>query len=123
MRDDRQRCRYGSDPEPAREAFVDLFEAAPQILRLRENAMRVLDRHPALGRQPDKAMAALDNRRPEILFEEADRRRKRGLRDMAGLGGAAEVLFSRQRHKIFELTQHHARAPRLIAGAQSCCGQ
>ena len=110
LRDDRQRRRDRADPQPPGQALVDLLEAAAQILRLREDAMRVFEREPALRRQADEAMAALDDRRAEILLEQADRRRQRRLRDMAGLGRAAEMLFPRQRDKIFELTQHHRAA-------------
>ena len=110
MRDDRQRRRNGADPQAPGEAFVDFLDAAAQILRLGQNAMRVLDREPALRRQADEAVAAFDDGRTEIFFQKADRRGQCRLGDATDLGGAAEMLFARQRHKIFELTQHH-RAP------------
>ena len=52
-------------------------------------------------------MAALDDRRAELLLELADRRRQRRLRDVAGLGRAAEMLLAGERHEIFELPDHH----------------
>ena len=69
--------------------------------------MGVLQRELALRRQADEAMAALDDRRAEILLELADRRRERRLRDVTGFRRPAEMLFARQRDEIFELPQHH----------------
>ena len=83
----------------------------------------MLDDEPALRRQADEAVAALHDGRSKIFFEQADRRRKRRLRDMAGLGGPAEMLFTRQRDKILELTQHHWALSRRIGGARSRKGQ
>ena len=67
--------------------------------------MGVIQREPALRRQADEAMAALDDRRAEILLELADRRRERRLRDVTGFRRPAKVLFTRQRDEIFELPQ------------------
>ena len=75
----------------------------------------------ALPRQADEAVAALDDRRAEILLELANRRRERGLRHVAGVRRAAEMLFARQRHKIFQLPQHHgAQSSRRAASAIAC---
>ena len=84
-----------------------LLDVAAHDLGFGEDAMGMLQRELALPRQADEAMAALDDRRAEILLELANRRRKRGLRHMACFRGAAEMLFARQRHQIFQLPQHH----------------
>ncbi len=75
LRNDRQRGRNRPDPEAAGEALVDLVEFVAQILDFGENPMGVIKGHLSLGRQADIAMAALDDRRPEIVFEQPDRRR------------------------------------------------
>ena len=54
-------------------------------------------------------MAALDDRRAQLLLELPDRRRQRRLRDVAGFRRAAEMPLARQRHEIFELADHHRR--------------
>ena len=85
-----------------------------------EDAMGVLQRELALPGQADEAMAALDDRRAEILFELANRRRKGRLRHVARRRGAAEMLFARQRHEIFQLPQHHgAQSSRRRGGGDS----
>ena len=95
--------------------------ARAQVLGLGEDAMGVLERELALRGQADETMAALDERRAELLLELPDRRGKRRLRDMTRLRRPAEMLFARQRHEICQLSQHHARslaqasAPRAIA--------
>ncbi len=93
VRDDGQRCRNRADPEPAAQALVDLVEAAPQVVRLRQHAVGVLEDEFSLRRQADEAMAPLDDRRSEILFEQPYRRRKRRLGHMTGLAQRARNAF------------------------------
>ena len=103
---------------------IERFDAALEFLDLGQHAMGVLQRQLALRREAEIAMAALDDRRAKLLLELPDRRRQRRLRDVAGFGGAAEMLLARQRHKIFELTDHHrgdakpAPSPLSTAGAR-----
>ena len=73
--DDRERGRNGADAEPAGQALVDLVEFVAQIFDLGENPMGVVQDDLSLGRQADIPMAALDDRRPEIVFEQPDRSR------------------------------------------------
>ena len=73
--DDRERGRNGADAEPAGQALVDLVEFVAQIFDLGENPMGVVQGDLSLGRQADIPMAALDDRRPEIVFEQPDRSR------------------------------------------------
>ena len=112
-----------ADPKPAAESLVDLLEAAPQVLGFRQDAVGVVEHEPALRGQADKPVAALDDRRPEIVLEQAYRRRQRRLRDVAGLGRASEMLFPGQRGQIFELPQHHGVPHGHIRGAGACQGQ
>src|ERR1700677_5390923 len=108
MRNDRQRRRNHAQAKTSAEAFVQFLDLAAQIFGLGENAMRVIQSEPALWRQADKTMAALDDRRAEVLLELPDRRRKRRLRDVTGFRRPAEMLFSSPRDEIFELPQKHA---------------
>jgi hypothetical protein len=71
--------------------------------------MGVLQGEFTLARQSDKAMAALDNRRAKVFFQQANRGRKGWLRYMTNFRGAPEVLLARQGYKIFQLSQDHAR--------------
>ena len=82
--------------------------------------MRVIEHEAALIGEAVEFMAALDDRRAEILFKLADRRRKRRLRNMAGRRRAAEVFFARQSDEIFELTQHHRRLPQTPRLPRHC---
>ena len=104
-----------ADPQPPGQALVDLLEPAAQILDLGENPVGVLQGHLALRRQADIAVAALDDRRPEIVLEQANRRRQRRLRHVAGVRGAAEMLFARERGEIFELTEDHDALSRRLS--------
>ena len=107
MRDDRQRGRDHAEPQSSRDAFVERFDAAAQVLDFGEHAVGVFERQLALRRQAEIAVAALDDRRAEFLFELADRRREGGLRHMARFRRAAEVALAGERHEIFELSEHH----------------
>ena len=61
----------------------------------------------ALGRKPDEALAAGDDRHPKLLLELADAARKGRLGDIAGLGGAREVLLAGQGGQILQLPNIH----------------
>ena len=54
-----------------------------------------------------EAMAALDNRDAELLFELADAAGQGRLRDVTGLRRAGEVLFAGKRDKILKLADIH----------------
>ena len=69
--------------------------------------MRVLHGEQALRGQADEALAALDERRAELLLELLDRRRQRRLRDAASRGRAPKMLFAGERDEVGELSEHH----------------
>ena len=52
-------------------------------------------------------LAALDDGNTQLLLQLADAARQRGLRDVAGLRRAGEVLFTRERCEILELADIH----------------
>ena len=68
--DDRQRGRDGADPKTAGQALVDLLESAAKILDLGKNPMDMLQGDLPLRGQADIPMAALDDRRAEVLFQQ-----------------------------------------------------
>jgi len=69
--------------------------------------MRPFQHALALGRQPDVALAALDDGNAQLLLQLADAARQRGLGDVAGLRRAGEVLFTRERCEILKLADVH----------------
>ena len=71
--------------------------------------MRPLEHALAVGGQPVEALAALDDRDAQLLFELADAARERRLRDVAGLRGAREVLLPRERDQVLQLADVHAQ--------------
>ena len=72
-----------------------------------ENPVGVLQDHLSLRRQTNIPMAALDDRRAEVLFQKPNGGRQSRLRDMTNVRGAAKVFLAGQRREIFELTQDH----------------
>ena len=122
MRDDRQRGRDDAEPQPPAQSLVDLLDAAAHVLGLGEHAMGMLERELALRREADEAMAALDDRRAELLFELADRRRQRRLGHMARRRRSAEMLFARERDEIFELAKDHGAFPCSRGADPGCRG-
>ena len=89
-----ERGRNGADAEPTGQALVDLVEAVAQIFDLGENPMGVVQDDLSLRRQADIAMAALDDRRPKIVFEQPDRSRRVGW-DTWQASAARPKCFSR----------------------------
>ena len=96
---------------------------APKILDLGENPVGVLQGDLPLRRQAHISVAALDDRRAEILFEQTNGGRKGRLRHVAGVRGAAKMLFSRERREIFELTEHHDALSRRLSWRPAKQGQ
>lgn len=60
----------------------------------------------ALRRQAVVLVAASHDRHVQLVLEFADRGGERGLRDVAGLGGAGEVPLAGQRHQVLQLPHH-----------------
>ncbi len=54
-----------------------------------------------------KALAALHDQHSKTVLQLLDSGRQRGLGDIAGGGGAREVLFARQRHYVFQVSNDH----------------
>ncbi len=71
-----------------------------------DNAARPVEHALPLGGEALKARAAVDQQHAHLLLDLLDARRERRLGDAAGLGGAAEVPFPRQRQDEFELVEH-----------------
>ena len=120
---ERQRGRDDADPKPSGQALVDLLKPAAEILDLGENPVGVLEGDLPLRRQAHISVAALDDRRPEIVLEQPNRGRKGRLRHVAGVCGAAKMLFARERHEIFELTEDHDALSRRSSWRPASQGQ
>ncbi len=103
----------GMAPKRSRPVSPLLNSSSPRRMfsEFGQDPLRVLERALPLGGQADKAVAALDQRRAEIVLQQAERGGQRRLRHMAGLRRAAEVLLPRQGDKIFELAKHHSPFP------------
>jgi len=78
--------------------------------RLLEHALRLLDDALAHRRDRDLALAALEERRAELVLELLDRDRERRLRHEALRRGAPEASFLRDRDDVAQLVQRHDRA-------------
>jgi len=111
MRDDRKRRWDRAKPQPSRKALVHFLQAAAQDVGFGQDAMRVIEHEAALIGEAVEFMAALDDRRAEILFKLADRRRSVGCETWQAAAARPEVFFARQSDEIFELTQYHRRLP------------
>jgi hypothetical protein len=80
-----------------------LLEGLPVV----ENEMRPLQHPLAFRGEADVALAALDDGDAQFLLQLADPSRERGLRDVAGLGGAGEVLLAGECREILKLADVH----------------
>ena len=91
--------------------------------RLGEDADSPLERHApgssvagrlrlmrAIRRETMKPLAALDDSDAKLLFKLSDASQQSRLRHMAGLRGTREVLLTRERHKILQLSNIHRSA-------------
>jgi hypothetical protein len=64
----------------------------------------------ALRREPDIALAALDDGNAKLLLKLPDAPRKRGLRDIASLRRSREMLLAGQRREVLNLPYVHGRS-------------
>jgi hypothetical protein len=101
------------DGQPGAQAV----QVGAQPVALGEDPVRPADDPHALRREPIEAPPALDDRHVELVLQLADRRRERGLADMAGLGGAPEVPFPGEGDEVLQLPDQHLAAHR----ARSLC--
>jgi hypothetical protein len=92
-----------------------LLEGLPVV----EDEMRPFQHALAFGGQADVALAALHDGNAQLLLQLADAARERGLRDVAGLGRAGEMLFARKGSEILELTDIHDRRNSPMRGHAS----
>ena len=79
--------RYGARISPLGGALAQLVAAIEDVLGL------IDDGRPGRG-ECDLVAAALEDLDLQLVLELFDRHGKRGLRDVAGLGGAAEVALA-----------------------------
>jgi len=61
----------------------------------------------AIRHETMKPLAALDDSDAKLLFKLSDASRQSRLRHMAGLRGTREVLLTRERHEILQLSNIH----------------
>ncbi len=94
MRDDRQRRRHRADAQASGQAAGEFVEPLAHGVALGQHAGRMLEHEQALGGEAVEPVPALDDRHAELFLEIADRGRQRRLRDVTGLGGAAEMLLA-----------------------------
>ena len=94
-----------------------------EILDLGQDPVGVLQDDLPLRRQAHISVAALDDRRAKIVFQQPNRGRKGRLRHVAGVRGAAKVLFARERCEIFELTEDHGALSRRLSWRPPKSGQ
>ena len=100
-----------SAPPVLRRCAMSCCSDAPVV----ENGVRPLQHPLAVGREADEALAALDDGHAQLLLELPDAARQRGLRHVAGLGRAREVLFAREGDEVLELADVHGEGFRLQA--------
>ena len=106
LRDHRQRGRDRGDAQLPGEAVAQRVDLLAHGARVADDAARPVERALALGGETDEARAALHQQDAEHFLELLDAGRQRRLGHAAGLGGAAEMLFARERDQIFELVEH-----------------
>src|SRR5882757_6446347 len=69
----------------------------------------------AFRREPHIALTALHDGHAEFFFKMTYPGGQGGLRDAADFCGAREMLFSRECHQIFKLTNEHGLAAQMLA--------
>src|ERR1700676_3780009 len=85
---------------PTRPLLPQTFPSGDRLLRPIENFL-------ALRREPHIALAALHDGNAQFFFKMANTGGKSGLRYATDLRRACEVLLSRERDQVFELTDEH----------------
>ena len=88
---------------------LDLRQLLVQRLPVVENEMGPFEHALALRREPDIALAALDDGNPQLLLKLPDAPRKRGLRDIASRRRPGEMLLAGERREVLNLTDVHGR--------------
>src|SRR5882757_2669284 len=74
----------------------------------------------AFRREPHIALTALHDGHAEFFFKMTYRGGQGGLRDAADFCRAREMLFSRECHQIFKLTNEHGLAAQMVFSAKVC---
>ena len=110
-----------AEPQRAGELVAPADRDLADARRLLEHLLRLLDDPLADRRDRDLALAALEQRRAELLLELLDRDRQRRLADEALARRAAEAALLRDRDDVAQLVQRHRRTPRRRR-APRCCG-
>ena len=106
-RDGGERGRDRADPQLPGEAAAHRVELGVETVHVGEDPARPFEHALALGRQPFVALRASHDREADLALEAADPRRERRLRDVAGAGGATEVLLADECHEVCEMAQIH----------------
>ena len=88
---------------------LDLRQLLVQRLPAIQNEMGPFQHALSLGREPDIALAALDDGNAKLLLKLADAPRKRGLGDVAGRRRPGEMFLPRQGREILNLPDVHGR--------------
>ena len=78
-----------------------------QDLALGHHPGRPVEQHLALGGETLEALVAFDQRCAHLGLELADRSRQSRLRDVADLGGPAEMLLPAERDEVAEMPELH----------------
>ena len=97
--------RRGDDAESqlSEQALAQRAQLMLERIAIAEDAVGPVEHPLALGGKSLEPLAAFDDGNAELGFELADGGGKSRLRDIAALGGAAEMLLARQGDQITEM--------------------
>ena len=109
-KDRRGERRRRADGEPPTPQIGELTNLQRRAVDVSEHAPRPGEEHFARGGERDVALHPVEERRPELLFEHADRPRDRWLRDAEVAGRPGEVAPFRDGHEIAELMHLHSHS-------------
>ena len=101
----------GDDAEPqlAAERVAMLLGDLHEFVRIAQHARGLGDDGLSHRRQHHPAVAPLDQRHAESLFQLLDLGGQGRLADKTGVGGAAEVTMLGNRHQVLKIAQVHGR--------------
>ncbi|MNF86144.1 hypothetical protein D3C84_685720 [compost metagenome] len=102
-----------ADFQFAQLAAAGLTRQVQRAVELFEHQRRLFLEHLPGGGQFDPVVAALEQRRAQLLLQQADLLAQRWLADVQPGGGATEVQLFGQRHEVTQQSQVHAGQPRF----------
>ena len=99
--------RAGTDAQMTRNTLFEKCDFAIQVFGLGQNAPPAFDDAYAHGRRLYRALGAVEELYPGQGFRRLNAARKRRLRKVGALGGAAEAELIGEQQEVMEVAQVH----------------